>query len=387
MWTLKWCVMKKGIRQVKTLALLAASLLLSLGVFSRYLSVPVTSPAERLQQEIQRYHQIEQSGGWQKISLGKKVYKVGESAAAIVQLKKRLQTTGDYTADDFSPLFTPQLEASVRKVQRQFGFQQNGIVDAALIQALNVPVEKRREQLQVNLQRLQTVAVPASGKRIVVNIPEYKMHVYEGDNHVFEMNVVVGKESSRTETFDDELTHIVFSPYWNVPASIVKNEILPAMKRKRNYLSANGYEITGYEGGLPVIRQKPGRNNSLGQVKFLFPNHHAIYFHDTPAKTLFRNRTRAYSHGCVRLEEPAKLAEYLLKDSPEWTPSSISKAMNSEREQWVKLSSPVAVQMTYFTAWIDWQGELNFRDDVYNLDTSLPASAKSGISEASLVRK
>ncbi|HEY0040240.1 MAG TPA: L,D-transpeptidase family protein, partial [Flavisolibacter sp.] len=158
------------------------------------------------------------------------------------------------------------------------------------------------------------------------------------------------------------------------PQSIVQNEILPAMRRNRRYLANNGYEQTGTENGLPVIRQKPGSNNSLGLVKFLFPNDHAIYFHDTPAKTMFNNRIRAYSHGCVRLAEPAKLAEYLLANEPSWTPTKISDAMNSGKEQWVKLSAPVPVSIIYLTAWVDNEGVLNFRDDVYEMDKGLPVA-------------
>jgi L,D-transpeptidase YcbB len=205
---------------------------------------------------------------------------------------------------------------------------------------------------------------------LVVNIPEYKLHVYENGNHVFDMNVVVGSEKNQTAIFNDELTHIVFSPYWNVPQSIVQNEILPAMRRNRRYLSANGYERVGTENGLPKIRQKPGKGNSLGLVKFLFPNEHDIYFHDSPAKSLFTHRIRAYSHGCVRLAEPAKLAAYLLKDDPQWSPDKIEAAMNAGKEEWVKLSATVPVSIIYLTAWVDHEGVLNFRDDVYEKDNT-----------------
>jgi murein L,D-transpeptidase YcbB/YkuD len=168
--------------------------------------------------------------------------------------------------------------------------------------------------------------------------------------------------------FNDEMTNIVFSPYWNVPPSIVENEMLPAMNRNKNYLRNNGYEVTGYENGLPVIRQKPGPQNSLGQVKFVFPNEHGIYFHDTPAKGLFQYPKRTFSHGCIRLAEPAKLAEYLLKSSPGWNADKIKKAMNSGKEQSVKLSKPVSVTIAYYTAWVDDAGLLQLRQDVYGLD-------------------
>ncbi|HEV7331248.1 MAG TPA: L,D-transpeptidase family protein [Flavisolibacter sp.] len=362
--------MKTGIRHSKTIVLSLLLVVASSLVYGRNPLNPVGSAAQidLLQQEIQRFYEIEKKGGWQKISLAKKQYTKGESAPAIRQLKKRLQASGDYTTKDTSSLYTSELESAVKKVQRRFGFPENGIVEASLVLALNVPAAKRRQQLEINLQRLQTGMGVTGDKHIVVNIPEYKLHVYEGGTHLFDMAVVVGKEKSPTEVFSEELTHVVFSPYWNVPPSIVKSEILPAMRKRKNYLAANGYEITGRENGLPVIRQKPGKNNSLGLVKFLFPNQHAIYFHDTPVKSLFKNRIRAYSHGCVRLSEPTKLAEYLLQNEASWTPSRIQNAMQAGKEHWVKLTTPVPVSIVYYTAWVDHEGELNFRDDIYNKD-------------------
>lgn len=326
--------------------------------------------AELLQRHISRFAEIQQQGGWQQLVLTKKQYKKGESAAFIKQVKQRLQASGDHPSDDTSQLFTAELEETIRKVQHQFGFRENGVVDALLVTALNVPVHERIQQLQVNLDRARNLSLSANGRQLVVNIPEYTLHVYENGEHVFAMNVVVGSEKNRTAIFNDEMTHIVFSPYWNVPQSIVKNEILPAMRRNRRYLSANGYERTGTENGLPKIRQRPGKRNSLGLVKFLFPNEHNIYFHDSPAKPLFSHRIRAYSHGCVRLAEPAKLATYLLKDDPEWTPQKIEAAMNAGKEAWVKLATAVPVSIIYLTAWVNEEGVLNFRDDVYELDNT-----------------
>jgi murein L,D-transpeptidase YcbB/YkuD len=340
-------------------------------------SNPTPYSAVLLQQALSRYTQIDKNGGWQKITLNKKHYAKGESADVVTAIKKRLQASGDLENKDVSPLFTSELENAVLKAQRRFGLKENGIVDAVLVSMLNVPVEARIRQLRANLDRMQSAPAEGPGRRIVVNIPEYKLHIYEGSSHVLEMNVVVGTEKNRTAIFRDVMTHVVFSPYWNVPPAIVQNEIRPAMTRSKNYLSRNGYEITGYEGGLPVIRQKPGKNNSLGLVKFLFPNEHDIYFHDTPAKSLFSQRVRAYSHGCVRLSQPALLAEYLLQTDPQWTSAKISQAMNAGKEQWVRLSQPVPVIITYFTAWIDHEGILNFRDDIYGYDKGLPVAVAS----------
>ena len=171
--------------------------------------------------------------------------------------------------------------------------------------------------------------------------------------------------------FTGDLNQIVFSPYWNVPPSIVRNEILPAVAKDPGYLARNNMEEVGMEGDLPKIRQLPGPDNSLGRVKFLFPNSFNIYFHDTNAKSLFNKDKRAFSHGCIRLEEPEKMAQYLLRNQPEWTPERIEDAMNSGVEKYVKLKDPIPVFITYYTAWVDETGQLNFREDIYGHDEKL----------------
>jgi murein L,D-transpeptidase YcbB/YkuD len=329
---------------------------------------PVHTQYEKLQNALERLYEIQNQGGWPKIVSTQKFYLKGQNAAAIKQIKERLRISGDFKSKDTSSVFTEELVTSVQKVQKRYGYKQNGVVDALLIKQLNVPVEERIQQVLLNMQRFKNNSLVSTGTILIVNIPEYKLHVYEGTKHVFDMDIVVGSEKNQTVTFNDEMTNIVFSPYWNVPPSIVANEILPAMKRNKNYLRNNGYEITRYENGLPVIRQKPGPGNSLGQVKFVFPNEHGIYLHDTPAKGLFEYPKRTFSHGCIRLAEPAKLAEYLLRNVPGWTTEKIKKAMGSGKEQWVKLPVPVSVSLSYYTAWVDDEGMLQLRQDIYGLD-------------------
>jgi len=323
---------------------------------------------ERLQNALQHLYEIQKKGGWPKITASQKFYLKGQKAPAIKHIKERLRLSGDFASEDTTSVFTDELVAAVQKVQKRFGYKQNGVVDALLIKQLNVPVENRIQQLLVNMQRFQKTSPTTNVVRLIVNIPEYKLHVYEGPQHIFDMDVVVGAEDHQTVTFNDEMTNIVFSPYWNVPPSIVANEMLPAMRRNKNYLRNNGYEITGYENGLPVIRQKPGPQNSLGQIKFVFPNEHGIYLHDTPAKGLFEYPKRTFSHGCIRLAEPAKLAQYLLRNVPGWTTEKIKNAMDSGKEQWVKLPAPVEVSLAYYTAWVDDEGLLQLRQDIYGLD-------------------
>lgn len=323
---------------------------------------------EKLQNALQNLYKIREKGGWPKIVASQKFYMKGQSAPAVKQIKERLRITGEFDSKDTSLAFTDELVTAVQKIQKRFGYTQNGVVDALLIKQLNVPVNDRIQQVVLNMQRFQNSPANDGGTRLVVNIPEYKLHVYEGTEEVFEMNVVVGSEKNKTVTFNDEITNIVFSPYWNVPPKIVANEIQPAIRRNKNYLRNNGYEVTGYENGLPVIRQKPGAQNSLGRVKFVFPNEYGIYLHDTPAKSLFEYPKRTFSHGCIRLAEPQKLAEYLLRNVPGWTTEKIREAMQSGKEQWVKLPVPVSVSLSYYTAWVDEEGLLQLRQDIYELD-------------------
>lgn len=323
---------------------------------------------ELLQKAIERYEEIRKNGGWPSIKSTKKYYQKGQTDTEVRKIKDRLRATGEFTSSDTSSLFTEELALAVRKIQKRFGFKENGVVDAALVKELNVPVEARLKQLEVNLYRLQSSPDPGTGTRLVANIPEFRLYVYEGLKEVFGMDIVVGSESNKTVIFNDTMTHVVFSPYWNVPPSIVSEEILPAMRKNRGYLKRNGYEQTGTENGLPVIRQKPGPKNSLGLVKFVFPNNHNIYFHDTPAKGLFEMRKRTFSHGCIRLSEPEKLAQYLLKNDKDWNPSKIYSAMHAGKEMWVKLDTSIPVALTYYTAWVDELGEVHFREDVYGYD-------------------
>jgi L,D-transpeptidase YcbB len=197
------------------------------------------------------------------------------------------------------------------------------------------------------------------------------LHVYEGKQKAFDMDVVVGKEGHNTMMFNGDLNQVVFCPYWNVPSSIVKKEILPEIDKHPDYLAKQDMEITGEEDGVPAIRQRPGPKNALGRVKFLFPNSFNIYLHDTPVKSLFEKDKRAYSHGCIRVKEPEKLAQYVLRNQPEWTPEKIEEAMSSNEQKFVKVKDPIPVLITYYTAWVDENGQLNFREDIYGHDTDL----------------
>jgi murein L,D-transpeptidase YcbB/YkuD len=331
----------------------------------------VNQPYKLLKEKLATYYNIAKQGGWPQIPTQKKSMKKGVSSPVIAIIKKRLQLTGDMPGQDTTQVFDDSLELAVKTYQTRIGLTPNGVVDTALIKDLNVPAQKRVEEIVMNMGRMRWMPTTPSGQLIVVNIPEFEMHVYEGKSKAFDMDVVVGKEGHNTMMFSGNLNQIVFSPYWNVPPSIVKKEILPAIAKNPNYLADQNMEETGTEDGLPVIRQKPGPTNSLGRVKFLFPNSFNIYFHDTNAKSLFSKDKRAFSHGCIRLAEPEKLADYLLRDDSQWPPEKISEAMNQDQPQTVKLKKPVPVVITYYTTWVDDNGQLNFRDDIYSHDHNL----------------
>jgi murein L,D-transpeptidase YcbB/YkuD len=218
----------------------------------------------------------------------------------------------------------------------------------------------------VNLERSRWLPVTVSGEYLVVNIPEFRLHVFQDDSVLWNCDVVVGATAHKTAVFSGTLKYVVFSPYWNVPPGILKNEILPGIRGNPNFLVRHHMEW--YNG---QVRQKPGPNNSLGLVKFLFPNSHNIYLHDTPSKSLFGETKRAFSHGCIRVSEAKRLAMHLQRTDTSWNEQKISEAMHGGKEIYVTLPAPVQVYITYFTAWVDRSGQLNFRDDVYKRDERL----------------
>lgn len=335
--------------------------------------LPVNPQYVAMSEKILHFQKL-QDQPWGEIDLGEhRVLKLGDSAAVINTIRKRLFVLGDLASEDLSKVYEVDFENAIIKFQRRHGLKDDGIVGPAVVRALNIPIEKKVEQMLINMERMRWMPAADKGRRVLVNIPEFRLYVHEGSEEVLSMDVVVGKAANRTVIFSDQIKHVVFSPYWNIPRSIIRNEILPAIENNPRYLARNNMEVTGKRNGLPVIRQKPGRKNALGRVKFIFPNRYAIYLHDSPAKRLFERTNRAFSHGCIRVAEPLKLAKYLLKDQEEWTEKRIEGAMHANSEKWVGLEDPVPVYISYFTSWVDDNGELNFRDDIYGHDKKVAA--------------
>lgn len=329
-------------------------------------------PYKQLKEQLGKYTSIVKKGGWQPIVADKKKYTLNDSGAVITAIKKRLVMTGELDVADSSTVFNDALATAIKAYQTSVGITADGIVTKAVITALNVSAQQRLEQLVINLDRMRWLPESETGNLIVCNIPEFRIHVYDGAKEAFEMNVVVGKEAHSTVIFTGNLKEVVFAPYWNVPSSIVKKEILPKMAKNNNYLASENMEIVS-GGNVPTIRQKPGGQNALGKVKFLFPNDFDIYFHDTPSKGLFKQDNRAASHGCIRLEDPTKMANYLLRNDTNWPADKIKEAMNAPTEKYVTLKQSVPVLITYYTAWVNENGILNFRDDIYDHDKTVAA--------------
>ncbi len=331
---------------------------------------PINEQYSLLNNYLIKYAEIEKKGGWGILDK-KKIYKKGNQDSSILDFKKQLFMLDYLNNIDSNIAYDKAMESAVKLAQHSFGFTENGIINTALIEALNIPVKDRIEQILINMERIRWLPDITDKIILVANIPEFRLHIIENKKEISNMNIVVGKSATSTTIFTDMLTFIVFSPYWNVPESITVTEILPGMKKNIHYLSSKNMEITGYSNGIPIIRQKPGGSNSLGHVKFLFPNSFNIYFHDTPSKSLFKKEKRAFSHGCIRLEKPFEFAQYLLRNDTAWTSEKIKIAMNSNKEKWVALKTPIPVVITYFTCWVDHYGMLNFRDDIYGHDAKM----------------
>ncbi len=319
---------------------------------------------------LSRYYELKK-GNWDSIPTPDKPIHLGEKNFLLPKIKNRLFALGDLNNIDTTTLFDTSLYVATKKFQNRMGLSPDGAIGSKMMYELNVPIEKRIQQILVNLERMRWLPAKQEGDFIFVNIPEYKMYVYENGKPDFKMNVIVGKTTSSTVIFSGSLKYVVFAPYWNVPKSIVQNEIVPGIEKNPDYLANHNMEIVGKNGTLPEVRQLPGENNSLGRVKFLFPNNYDIYFHDTPNRDLFTATNRSFSHGCIRVGEPKKLAEFLLRNDSSWSNDKIDSAMNATKEKWVSTPNPTPVIIAYFTAWVDENGLLNFRKDIYGHDRKM----------------
>ena len=360
------------------------------------------------------YRRIAEAGGWATIPAGPTL-RPGSTGARVTALRARLRITNDSRDPGASRRFDAALAEAVRRFQRRHGLEPTGHVDEASRRAMNVTVAERISQLELNLERERWLPDRHGHDYVLVNIPEFMLHAYRSGKGVLDMRVIVGASLNQTPIFADDITYIVFRPYWNVPQSIVIEEILPALEENPDHLMDNGFTVVDSAdrviaaaqvaarrpaaasgpGPLPLgrseplrldeeaiasgkarIRQEPGPTNALGLIKFMFPNQFDIYLHATPANRLFAGQDRALSHGCIRVEDPVRLAEHLLEANGEWTKSRIVGTMQDPDvvNEEVGLKRRIPVYIVYLTAWVDDLGRVQFRDDVYEQDRRLRAA-------------
>ncbi len=339
---------------------------------------------------ISMYKQIEKSGGWQRIPDGERLEK-GARDPRIALIRKRLMATGDMTASNGDQtLFDDAVFNGIRRFQARQGLEPDGAIGGATVAAMNVPVQQRIHQLEVNLKRLNEVA-PTLGRRYVfVNIAGQEVEAVENGKVALRKRVIVGKEDRQTPEYTSRILSVALNPYWNVPQSIAMKDLLPKIRANPRFLDRMGIRVLkGWGDNAPEVdastvdwsdpsvtsryrlRQDPSRLNSLGTVKINFPNPYAVYLHDTPLKTLFGRGARNFSSGCVRVQEVRDLAAWLLAGRDGWDRARIDATIAGGEHRDVPLAAPVPIYMLYLTAWVGGDGVVSFRDDVYNRDGKL----------------
>jgi murein L,D-transpeptidase YcbB/YkuD len=346
----------------------------------------------RLKRALVQYRDISARGGWVSLPHGPKL-QMGDRDERVVALRRRLGASGDLvlaTAEG-GEVFDEGVEEAVRKFQKRHGLDVDGIVGPATLGALNVPAEDRISEIEVNLERWRWLPQGLGEGHILVNIPDFQLYVVENGLTVMHMRIIVGKGYRRTPVFSDKMTYLVLCPYWHVPPNIAVQDKLPLIRKNIKYLDEQHMKIFhGWGADTKEIdphtidwstvnaknltfrlRQDPGPRNALGRVKFMFPNRFNVYFHDTPSQELFGKTTRAFSSGCIRLEKPVELADYVLRGNPNWSPERISAVIAEWVERTVQLSKPIPIHVLYWTVWVDEDGTIQFRNDIYGRDKPL----------------
>ncbi len=357
----------------------------------------------RTEAALVRYTEMARGPAVEALPVPAKAIKPGETYAGAAALGRRLVLLGDLPPDAApaanADVYGGAMVEGVKRFQRRHGLDEDGRLGPGTVKQLNVPLADRVRQLQLALERWRWLPAEFSAPPIVVNIPDFRLRAADAKGNVaMEMRVVVGKAApTQTPVFSRDMTYVVFRPYWNVPPSILRGEIVPAITRDRNYIAKKNYEVTTPDGkvvtdgpisddvlaqlkaGRLAVRQKPGPANALGLVKLIFPNEFNVYLHSTPSVTLFAKSRRDFSHGCIRVEKPAELAAWVLRNNPDWTLERAREAMQSGPDDvTVKLVRPVPVFIVYATALAYENGEVHFYDDIYGHDADLAQALAKG---------
>ena len=353
-------------------------------------------------QALQTYLELARKDDGEQLPAVKKAVLPGDTYPGVPRLTRLLRLLGDLPPGVNLPVDPPiyqgALVDAVKNFQRRHGRDRNGHIDAQTLADLNVPLSRRIRQMQLTLERWRWLPDSFQSAPIVVNIPEFRLRAYDQNFKVaVRMKVVVGKAyGHHTPVFSDTMQYVVFRPYWEVPFSITRAETVPHILRDPGYLAKENMEIVDsrqsvvsagtvsgevldqLRAGKLFVRQQPGPKNSLGLVKFVFPNSYNVYMHDTPSTELFAKSRRDFSHGCIRLERPADLAAWVLRDNPGWTPQRIQAAMNGATTQQVNLAHPIPVLIVYATAVVPEDGLVHFYDDIYGHDAALEKALAKG---------
>ena len=350
---------------------------------------PNNKSYKNLLQALKKYKSIISSH--ENIKLDKKSLTIGDKSPEITKLRKLLHNLGDYVGSNFeSEILDETLVLALSNYQRRHGLEADGILGRKTLRELNTPIQHRINQIELNLQRARHLPNFNSGRQLIINIPAYKLYVHNNNEVIFESRVIVGKRKNKTPQLSSELTELVLNPYWHVPTSIASKEIVPLVQEDPDYLYRNNMRLlskidnkTQYISPESIdwanidfanssirIRQSPGKRNSLGRIKFIFPNVYNVYLHDTPARNLFNRNQRAYSHGCIRIEDPFGLAELLLSDA-KWSKDDLNYYIQKNRWKTIKLEDPIPIHITYMTVWSDRQGIVHFRPDIYKQDSQI----------------
>jgi len=354
----------------------------------------------RTEKALQFYMQLAKEDDGEQFPATEKPVQAGDVYSGAPRLERLLRRTGDLPAGTSlqgSLTYSGALVDAVKRFQTHHGLEPDGRIGRETLRQLNTPLSYRVRQLQLVLERWRWLPSAFSRPPVVVNIPEFRLYAFgDRDEPALEMKVVVGGAYRRqTPVFANQMTHIIFRPYWNVPFSIQRNELVPKIKKDSAYLADNDYEIVDrgnrptsqkvtpqilaqLRSGQLAIRQVPGPKNALGYIKFMFPNDYNVYLHGTPAKKLFEKSRRDFSHGCIRVEKPEELALWVLRNNPEWDLERVREAENGVRPLQVNLSQSIPVLIVYGTAVVRENGEVYFYDDIYGHDAALDKVLANG---------
>ena len=344
----------------------------------------------RLRDALARYRAVAAEGGWTAIPDGPILHR-GDRGPRVALLRQRLRVEDDRGISRDDDVFDEDVERALKSFQRRHGLTPDGTMGTATRTALNVPIERRIAQMELNLERWRWLPQDLGRRHILVNIAAFELQVVDGRDVVLAMRVVVGDPDNRTPLLTDTIQYLVLNPYWHVPRDIAADEFLPKVRENVSYLAQQRLRVFTDSGSdarevdpatvdwsaftssdFPfVLRQDPGAFNSLGRVKFMFPNPFSVYLHDTPARGLFNEVERDLSHGCIRVEQPVELAEYLLRQTGRWNRAALLRGLDDAVDLEVQLPEPLPVHLHYWTAWADENGTVQFRRDIYGYDAPL----------------